>query len=79
MRRIVLHAELLAVWLALAIAFVVIGSAVFAGSWNDVWIVRLAGLSLVFCALAWPDARIGAAVNAAIIGALFVFRQLGAA
>ena len=66
-------------WLALAIAFVVIGAAVFAGSRDGVWIVRFAALSLLFCVLAWPEARIGAIVNVAIIGALFTFRQLSAA
>ena len=66
-------------WLALAIAFIGVGSAVFAGSSDGVWVARLAGLSLVFCVLAWPDARIGAVVNVAIIGALFMFRQLSAA
>jgi hypothetical protein len=66
-------------WLALAIAFIVVGGAVFAGSSDGVWVARLAGLSLVFCVLAWPDARIGAVVNIAIIGAVFMFRQLSAA
>ena len=33
----------------------------------------------IACALAWPEARIGVAVNLAIITVLFVWRQLGTA
>jgi hypothetical protein len=33
----------------------------------------------VFCVVGWPDARIGVAVNLAIIAALFAWRQLSAA
>jgi hypothetical protein len=41
--------------------------------------VRLAAISLVFCLVGWPDARIGLFVNLAILVALFAIRQLSAA
>ena len=50
-------------WLLAAMAFVLLGSAVLAG-----WSVRsplftLVGVSLVLCAIGWPDTRIGIGVN----------------
>ncbi len=67
------------VWLALALGFCASGAAVLAGWWDVVWVVRLAAISLVFCLVGWPDARIGLFVNLAIIVALFAIRQLSAA
>ena len=67
------------VWLALAIGFCASGAAVLTGWWDAVWVVRLAAISLVFCLVGWPDARIGLFVNLAIIVALFALRQLSAA
>ena len=67
------------VWLALAIGFCASGAALFAGWWDAVWVVRLTAISLVFCLVGWPDARIGLFVNLAIIVALFAIRQLSAA
>jgi hypothetical protein len=66
-------------WLALALGFFAAGAAILTGRWDPVWMVRLAALSLVFCVIGWPDARIGVAVNLAIIAALFALRQLSAA
>ena len=66
-------------WLALAIGFLAAGTALLAGWWDSVWIVRLAAVSLVFCVVGWPDTRIGLTVNVVIIAALFGFRRLGAA
>jgi len=66
------------VWLALALGFCASGAAVLAGWWDAVWVVRLAAISLVFCLVGWPDARIGLFVNLAIIVALFAIRQLSA-
>ena len=65
-------------WLALALGFCASGAAVFAGWWDAVWVVRLAAISLVFCLVGWPDARLGLFVNLAIIGALFTIRRLSA-
>ncbi len=67
------------VWLALALGFCASGASVLAGWWDVVWVVRLAAISLVFCLVGWPDARIGLFVNLAIIVALFAIRQLSAA
>jgi hypothetical protein len=58
-------------WLALAVGFIASGGALMTGWWNDVWIVRLAALSLVFCIVGWPDTRIGLVVNVAILAVLF--------
>lgn len=66
-------------WLALALGFCASGAAAFTGWWDAVWVVRLAAISLVFCLVGWPDARIGLFVNLAIIGALFTIRRLSAA
>jgi hypothetical protein len=66
-------------WLALALGFFGAAAAILAGRWDPIWILRLAALSLVFCVVGWPDARIGVAVNLAIIAALFAWRQLSAA
>jgi hypothetical protein len=67
------------VWLALALGFVVAGAAFLAGWHDNIWIVRLAGLSLVFCVVGWPDARIGILVNAAIIAAVFALQRISLA
>jgi hypothetical protein len=64
------------VWLLLAVAFV--ASAVgllLHGSWWLPFTIVVAVLSLVMCAVGWPDSKIGAPVNlAVIIVAIFVMR-----
>ena len=62
-------------WLALAVGFLAAGAAILAGRWDPIWIVRLGGLSFVFCLIAWPEARIGAAVNLAIVATLFAIQR----
>ena len=56
------------VWLLLAVGFLIGGWGV-AVSQVGVgrWLVAVASVSLVACVLAWPDARIGVAVNAIVL------------
>ncbi len=63
-------------WLALALGFLATGAAMLAGRWDPVWLVRLAALSLTFCLVGWPDARLGVAVNLTILVMLVTIRQL---
>ena len=65
------------VWLIAAVAFVLLGSALLAGVSVRAWLFAIPGLSLALCAVGWPDARIGVAVNAVLLGVLLLMRQLG--
>ena len=63
-------------WLAAAVGFVILGGAVFAG-----WGVRgssyvLLGASIALCAAGWPEARIGLAVNVALLLVLLLMPAL---
>ena len=60
-------------WLLLAIGFVLGGLGVAASQTGVArWLMAMAAISLMACVLAWPDARIGVAVNAAVL-AIVVF------
>jgi len=41
------------------------------------WLFAILGLSLALCAVGWPDARIGVAINAVLLGVLLLMPQLG--
>jgi hypothetical protein len=59
-------------WLAAALAFVVAGIAVLLrASWWPAYTVITAAASLLLCVLALPDAQVGAAFNAVLLGFLF--------
>ena len=66
------------VWLLVAIGFVVAAAGTFTGrSW---WMVALVGVALVSLGLSapeWPLARVGVAVNVAILAALFAGQRFG--
>jgi hypothetical protein len=65
-------------WLSTALAFLLLGAAVLAG-WNvRMWAFALLSLSIVVCAAGWPEARIGLAVNAVLLAALFAMPDLAA-
>jgi hypothetical protein len=65
-----------ALWLIAAVAFAVLGGALLAGVSVRGWLFALLGLSLALCALGWPEARIGVAVNAVLLGVLLLMPQL---
>jgi hypothetical protein len=65
------------VWLAAALAFVVLGGALLAGFGVRSWMFAVLGLSLALCAAGWPDARIGVIVNVVVLAALLIWRHLG--
>jgi len=59
------------VWLAAAIAFIFIAAALFVRTtWWLPALVAMVLASIVLCVLGWPDARIGIAANALILGLL---------
>ena len=58
------------VWLILALAFMLLGSAMLAGVSVRGWMFAALGLSLVLCVVGWPDASIGVVVNVVLLGAL---------
>jgi hypothetical protein len=65
-------------WLVLAVAFGTVSVAAFA-RW-DWWLpcaLAASVASLVMCAAGWPEAKIGVAVNAALIALLWVARTAG--
>lgn len=65
-------------WLAVAIAFVVAGIAMIAGTqWWGVTAICVALVSLVLSLLSLPEARIGVAVNIAILALLAVSGTVG--
>ena len=59
-----------------AVAFALLGGALLAGVSVRGWLFALLGLSLALCALGWPEARIGVAVNAVLLGVLLLMPQL---
>jgi hypothetical protein len=66
------------VWLLVAIGFVVTAAGTFTSrSWWTVALVGVALASLGLSALEWPLARVGVAVNVAILAALFAGQRLG--
>jgi hypothetical protein len=64
------------VWLIAAVVFVLLGGALLAGVSVRAWLFAIVGLSLALCVLGWPAARIGVAVNAALLGVLLLMPQL---
>lgn len=65
-------------WLAMAAVFVACaGGALARGSWWLPWAAGAAMASLVLSAVEWPDARIGVAVNAFLLVALFLGTRFG--
>ena len=61
-------------WLLVALTFVLLGCAMIAG-WNvRTWAFRVLAASVVLCVLGWPEARIGLAVNALLLGGLLAVR-----
>ena len=65
-------------WLAAAVTFAVAaGGALTHGSWWIPWAAGAALGSLILSAVEWPDARIGVAVNALILAALFAGTRFG--
>lgn len=65
-------------WLALAAVFVACAAGALAhGSWWLPWAMGAALASLLLSAAEWPDARIGAGVNAGLIIALVVGAKFG--
>lgn len=63
------------IWLLAAVAFVLLGTAVLAGWRVHSPLFIVLGLSLVLCALGWPDTRIGAVVNIVLLALLLMTRQ----
>ena len=62
-------------WLAVAVGFAATGAALVL---NKPWLtagVALACVSLVLCAMQWPDTRIGVAVNLFLLATLYVIRS----
>ena len=64
------------VWLVAAVAFVLLGCALLAGVGVRTWLFAIVGVSLALCALGWPEARIGVAVNVVLLGVLLLMPQL---
>jgi hypothetical protein len=61
------------VWLLLALNFALVAWGVAARTiWWQTGALAAAGVSLILCLTEWPDGRIGAAVNVAIIVVLLV-------
>lgn len=55
-------------WLALAMAMAGLGLVLLSVGWFSFpTMLAIVGVSLVFCVLEWPEARIGVAVNLAIV------------
>ena len=66
------------VWLALGAGFVVVAAAAFARVyWWPSAAVLLATASLLMCVVAWPAAAAGAALNLALLIALFAAMRFG--
>jgi hypothetical protein len=66
------------VWLALAAAFVLVAVAAFARvHWWPVAAMMLASASLLMCVVQWPEAQAGAALDLALIVAMFSAMRLG--
>lgn len=66
------------VWLLTGLAFALLGGAVLAG-WNvRVWMFPMLALSIVLCAVGWPEARIGIIVNAVLLATLLAMSDLAA-
>jgi hypothetical protein len=65
-------------WLAAAAVFIAAAAGALAhGSWWIPWAACAALASLLLSIAEWPEARIGVAVNAAILAALLAGTQLG--
>ena len=64
-------------WLTAAVGFVFLGGALLAGLNARAWLLAMPLVSLGLCALGWPDARIGVAVNVVLVGVLLLMPQLG--
>jgi hypothetical protein len=64
------------VWLAAAVAFVLLAVAVLAGGTVRVWIFAMLALSIALCVVGWPEARIGIIVNAVLLAALLAMPDL---
>ena len=64
------------VWLAAALAFVLLAAAVLAGLNVRPWTSAMLGMSIVLCVIGWPEARIGLVVNALMLAALFAMPDL---
>ena len=55
-------------WLLLAVGFLMGGWGVAASQAGVArWLIAMSSVSIAACILAWPDARIGVAVNAAVL------------
>lgn len=66
------------VWLALALAFVLLAVAAFARIyWWPAAALTLAAISLFMCIVAWPEAQAGAALNLGLMVALLAAMRLG--
>ena len=65
-------------WLALAVAFAVLAAGLLQGAtwWYPATLVVITA-SAVFCAIGWPEARIGLWVNAALLALVIVGARLG--
>jgi hypothetical protein len=61
-------------WLSIALAFVAVG--VVAGWSMRMTVFALIALSSAFCALGWPEARLGLIVNGALLAALLTLPEL---
>ena len=65
-------------WLLAALAFAAVALAVFMRvSWWPPLALAVALVSLAFCVLGWPDARIGAAIDAVVIVLCLVVMRTG--
>ena len=64
------------IWLIAALAFILLGGAVLAGSNVRVWMFAMLALSFALCVVGWPEARIGLVVNAVLLAAIVAFPQL---
>ncbi len=61
------------VWLAAALAFMLIAAGLFVRtSWWFPALVAMVAASTVLCVLGWPDARFGIAANTLILGLLAI-------
>jgi hypothetical protein len=63
-------------WLAIAVAFVVVAGGVVAGWSMRMAVFALLALSSAFCVIGWPEARFGLIVNAALLVALLALPEL---
>jgi hypothetical protein len=65
-----------ALWLLAALAFGMTALGVFVQArWWPAWLLGVSLASLVLCILGWPEARLGIAVNVALLGALALVWQ----